>query len=130
MDGSGRWAQRVTATASVLVLALALVWMGGCRHSAPDPMRYRLAHSGTHWDRVGEDRVLEDLQPRYPDFFAVVLDPSHTGEVNHQHHIVDLREGGDKFDLDFGFFITCKSVLFVDEAEFLLEGAAVTWYTD
>jgi hypothetical protein len=50
--------------------------------SAPEahPDRYRLARSGTHWDVVGEDRVLEDLRPRYPDFFVVVLDPSRSHE--------------------------------------------------
>lgn len=42
---------------------------------ASDPQRYRLGGSGTHWDVAGEDRVLEDLRPRYPDFFAVILDP-------------------------------------------------------
>lgn len=53
--------------------ALGLCW--GCAQGG-DPMRYRLAESGTHWDRVGSDRVLEDVQPRYPEFFAVVLDPT------------------------------------------------------
>jgi hypothetical protein len=45
-----------------------------------DPHRYRLSGSGTHWDVVGEDRVLDDLMPRYPEFFALILDPSHTEE--------------------------------------------------
>lgn len=44
------------------------------------PRRYRLAGSGTHWDVVGEDRVLEDLRPRHPGFFEVVLDPTRSDE--------------------------------------------------
>ena len=57
----------------------ALVLLGGCAHQV-DPMRYRLMDSGSHWDVVGHDRVLEDLRPRYPDFFAVVLDPKNRAE--------------------------------------------------
>ncbi len=41
---------------------------------------YRLAGSGTHWDAAGDDRVLEDLRPRYPEFFELVLDPADTGD--------------------------------------------------
>jgi len=44
------------------------------------PLRYRLAHSGAHWDVVGGDRIVEDLLPRYPDFFRIVLDPSDSTE--------------------------------------------------
>lgn len=47
-----------------------------------DPARYRLSDSGERWDRVGQDRVLEDLQPRYPGFFEVVLDPAKTHTAN------------------------------------------------
>ena len=50
--------------------------------SAPDPARYRLTDSGTHWDVVGTDRVLDDLLPRYPEFFEVVLDPSRSDEAD------------------------------------------------
>ena len=39
-----------------------------------NPNRYRLAGSGDHWDVAGEDRVFDDLRPRYETFFAVVLD--------------------------------------------------------
>ena len=35
-----------------------------------EALRYRLANSGTHWGVVGRDRVLDDLRPRYPDYFA------------------------------------------------------------
>jgi hypothetical protein len=68
-----------------LLLALALACAAG---PSADPLRYRLARSGSHWDVVGRDRVLEDLRPRYPDFFAVVLDPSRSDEPN----LLRLRE--------------------------------------
>ncbi len=63
-----------------------------CAGAAPsDPLRYRLAHSGSHWDTVGTDRVLEDLQPRYPDFFAVVLDPARPEEPDLRPLRTDLE---------------------------------------
>ena len=43
-----------------------------------DPNRYRLTGSGDHWDVAGEDRVFDDLRPRYETFFDVVLDPNIT----------------------------------------------------
>jgi hypothetical protein len=57
---------------------LAAACGGGRAPPSPDPMRYRLSRSGTYWDVVGADRVLEDLEPRYPEFFAQVLDPNYT----------------------------------------------------
>ncbi|MGH0037502.1 MAG: hypothetical protein ACQGVK_20940 [Myxococcota bacterium] len=69
-------------------LTLALCWVAGCPSAPPDPMRYRLTGSGTHWDVVGDDRVLDDLRPRYPEFFALVLDPSRTEEAN----LLELRD--------------------------------------
>ncbi len=70
--------------------ALGLLLLGLACATAPpgDPLRYRLAGSGSHWDVVGADRVLEDLEPRYPDFFAIVLDPSRSDEPN----LLRLRE--------------------------------------
>lgn len=65
-----------------LLSLLAAAW--ACASPAPDPERYRLTGSGTHWDVAGEDHVFEDLEPRYPEFFAVILDPS-------LHHEADLR---------------------------------------
>jgi hypothetical protein len=62
------------------VLATAAVVSAACA-KAPDPRRYRLAHSGAHWDVVGDDRVVEDLRPRYPEFFAVILDPERHDEA-------------------------------------------------
>ena len=64
-----------------LALFASLVSAAACATTdRPDPMRYRLAHSGTHWDRVGDDPVLDDLLPRYPEFFAVILDPSRSDD--------------------------------------------------
>jgi hypothetical protein len=51
---------------------------------APDPSRYRLAGSGSHWDVVGDDRVFDDLRPRHPEFFAIILDPRRS-------HLPDVR---------------------------------------
>ncbi len=39
-----------------------------------DLARYRLSGSGSDWTVAGDDHVLDDLQPRYPDFFARVFD--------------------------------------------------------
>ena len=67
---------------------LATVLLAVACLSAPGPERYRLTASGSHWDVVGRDRVLEDLRPRYPGFFAVVLDPARSDEPN----LLALRE--------------------------------------
>jgi len=54
-----------------------------CATPAPTtPLRYRLAHSGTHWDVVGDDRVFEDVEPRYAEFFDVILDPAIVTEID------------------------------------------------
>ena len=60
-------------------LGLALAWLA-CAANGPDPARYRLAHSGAHWDRRGDDPVFASLQPSYPAFFDVILNPSRTEE--------------------------------------------------
>lgn len=66
----------------VLLLGLAGCGAGESRQEppAPSPERYRLAHSGTHWDAVGSDLVVETLLPLYPEFFAVVLEPAESRE--------------------------------------------------
>jgi hypothetical protein len=46
-----------------------------CASPPPDPERYRLQDSGSHWDVAPGDDVLHDLLPRYPDYFDVILDP-------------------------------------------------------
>jgi len=46
----------------------------------PEPSRYRLTSSGEHWDEVNGDRVVDDLLPRYAEFFAVVLDLEQSAE--------------------------------------------------
>jgi hypothetical protein len=60
------------------------------------PARYRLAGSGSHWDVAGEDRVVEDLLPRYPDFFAVVLDPNESREPD----LRPLRDDLERAEVD------------------------------
>jgi hypothetical protein len=54
--------------------------LAACASGGPDPERYRLSHSGAHWDRRGDDPVFASLQPSYPAYFAVILDPSRTEE--------------------------------------------------
>ena len=76
-----------------------------------DPLRYRLADSGTHWDVVGHDRVLDDLLPRYRDYFAVVLDPGRGDEPpvrrlrdNLERRPVDRRNYDALNALAIGYF--------------------------
>ena len=49
---------------------------------------YRLGGSGDGWEVAGADRVLDDLRPRYPEFFAVILDPARSDEPS----LLPLRE--------------------------------------
>jgi hypothetical protein len=74
--------------------ALALVFAVAACGEGPDPTRYQLAHSGTHWDvtRSGR-RIVDELRPRYPDFFDVILDPADTREL-------DLRPLRDDLERD------------------------------
>ena len=76
------------AAAAGWLLAAAFGCAGAASTPAPDPLRYRLADSGSHWDVSGSDPVLEDLQPRYPEFFALVLDPARSEEPN----LLELRD--------------------------------------
>lgn len=81
---------RAVGAAAVLLAGLSIV-LAGCLDASPDPLRYRLANSGTHWDAVGEDRVLEDLWPRYPEFFANLTDPRHQEELDLRPLRADLE---------------------------------------
>jgi len=63
------------------LLGLLPVLLLACANSN-DAARYRLAGSGTQWQSVGGDHVLEDLRGRYPDFFELVLDPTKKTELN------------------------------------------------
>jgi len=67
-----------------LFAALAALALAACATpgAAPGPARYRLAHSGEAWSVAGEDRVFEDLRPRYPILFEQVLDPSTRGDLD------------------------------------------------
>ena len=81
-------------TASAALLA----WLCGACASveAPDVLRYRLAESGSHWDVVGSDRVLDDLLPRYPEFFALILDPARRDDPN----LAPLRDDLERAPVD------------------------------
>jgi hypothetical protein len=67
----------------------------GCA-TPPDPLRYRLADSGSHWDVAGDDRVFEDLEPRYAAFFDVVLDP----ENSQMPDILPVRDDLERTPVD------------------------------
>jgi len=64
-------------------------------------MSYRLVGSGLTWERNGDDQVLADVSKRYPDFFAVVLDPKKTHEPDIRRIRADLEREGrgrERFD--------------------------------
>lgn len=63
-------ARCLRALAALLALVL------GCASPPLEPTRYRLGASGSQWKVAGEDRVFDDLAPRYPDYFEVLIDPS------------------------------------------------------
>jgi hypothetical protein len=85
---------------SLIALLAAAAAATSCA-KAPEPQRYRLAHSGAHWDIVGRDRVVEDLQPRYPDFFGPILDPERRDEPDLQKLRGDLeRDPTDRRNYD------------------------------
>ena len=75
------------------LLPVALVYLAGCAGggAGPDPLRYRLGSSGSHWDVAGHDPVLEDVRPRYPEFFEVVLDPARSQEPDVRRIRLDLE---------------------------------------
>jgi hypothetical protein len=70
------------------------------------PERYRLAGSGSHWDVVGTDPVVADLRPRYPDYFAVILDPEAPEEPNLRR----LRDDLERPEVDRRNFDALNSV--------------------
>ena len=77
------------ATALAMLVALACA-------SPASPERYRLTRSGTHWDISHGDAVLEDLRPRYPEFFGVLLDPAQQRLPN----LVPLRDDLEHLPVD------------------------------
>ena len=62
---------------SAAFLLLTLLLSAGCS-TPPTHLGYRLTGSGTHWDVSGSDRVFEDVERFYPEFFEVILDPART----------------------------------------------------
>ena len=84
-----RWAALTLAVLSV-----------GCGEP-PDPMSYRLAHSGDHWDVASGVRIVDDLRERYPEFFEVILDPGNTRDLDLRPLREDLeREPVDRRNYD------------------------------
>lgn len=59
---------------------LVWLWLSVCCAAcvSQDPLRYRLAGSGENWADADGGEVVDELRQRYPDFFAVVLDPATT----------------------------------------------------
>ncbi len=80
------------APCSLVCLALLL--------ACASPQRYRLSNSGEEWRSAGSDAVLADLQPRYPEFFAVVLDPRQTHDLDILQVREDLEEGSGREPYD------------------------------
>lgn len=87
-------------------------WAGlalACASAAP--AGYRLAHSGEGWDRRAGDAVFDEVQPRYPEFFAVVLDPARSREPDLrpirrdiEHLPVDARNYAALHAVAIGYF--------------------------
>ena len=79
-----------------LLTALVLAFVGCSSTRAPHPDHSRLPHSGPHGDVAGSDRVFEDLEPRYPEFFEVILDPS----TSHLPNLRTLRDDLERVPVD------------------------------
>jgi hypothetical protein len=83
-----------------LWLGLAILALACASASPAGPSRYRLTE-GSDWRRSGEDEVLADLEPRYPEFFAVVLDPRRAQDPEIRKVRADLESqtlGRERFD--------------------------------
>jgi len=81
--------------------ALTLVVLSVACAEPPDPMSYRLAHSGDHWDVASGVRIVDDLRERYPEFFEVILDPGNTRDPDLRPLREDLeREPVDRRNYD------------------------------
>lgn len=59
-----------------LTVSLGVTLVGACATLPQGPERYRLSDTGTYWDVANDDAVLQDLMPRYPEYFEMILDPS------------------------------------------------------
>jgi len=68
--------------AAALLLAIFVLACAGAPGRGPEPARYRLTESGEQWSTSGEDRVLDDVQLRYPEFMRNVLDPRQRGDLD------------------------------------------------
>ena len=77
-------------------LAVLALLAAACIGPTNDPLRYRLANSGEHWDQVGSDAVFADLEARYPDLFGVILDPA----VSHVPNLLRVRDDLERNPVD------------------------------
>lgn len=84
------------APTELACLALLIAGVTAC----VSPEHYRLSNSGAEWRTSGRDSVLLDLEPRYPDFFAVVLDASQTQDLDILQVREDLEEGTGRAPYD------------------------------
>ncbi len=96
MADSGRLqAAEPGAPIRIPIFAVAVLLALACA-SPSDPLRYRLREGGERWDVSGRDRVLEDLAPRYPDLFEVVLN----GDRSEDPPTGNLRDDLEKRPVD------------------------------
>lgn len=72
----------------IAVVAITTALTIACSPAQPNVKTYRLRNSGADWHIAGRDAVLVDLEPRYPEFFEVILDPAQM----HDPPILELRE--------------------------------------
>ena len=71
-------ASRETRWAILAATAFAVSALVACGRTPSSG--YRLRDSGAHWDVVRGERVFEDVAERYPEYFAVILDPANLRE--------------------------------------------------
>jgi hypothetical protein len=85
---------RRLAAAAAVTLSWALACAGPQPQSQPQqtaPETYRLANSGKHWDRSGNDRVRDDMMERYPEYFAVLDDQTTNEDLDYRALRNDLE---------------------------------------
>jgi hypothetical protein len=90
---------------------------------APAPDRYRLAKGGEHWGIAGDDRVLADVQLRYPEFMRKVFDPAERGDLDVRPMRQDLEHlPVDRRNFDALNAVAISYFVLTDRAEAQLGG--------
>lgn len=100
------WSNQTHHPICAIALFVLLGLAGGCASAPPDPMHYRLAGTGSGWEIAGTDRVFDDLAPRYPDFFDVVLEPGRSDDPP----TGDLRDDMEKEPVDRSNYDALNSI--------------------